>query len=163
MGFRQLMEEFGHTQEKVAAGLGKSRSHVANMVRLLTLPQNVQNYLREGKLTMGHARALITADNPEDLAKEIIQQGLTVRDVEALTGGKKKIKAAKKAGNASGVKKDIDTLALETEISNILGMGVTIDMKTLYGGALKIEFKTLDQLDDILHRLSHFPGRQQTG
>ena len=159
LGYQQLIEEFGHTQAKAAEVLGKSRSHVANMIRLLTLPPAVQALLRDGKLSAGHARTLVTAENPEELAKMILNQELSVRDAEKL--------AAQKSGRTPGSKskkaKDVDTLALEEEMSNALGMNVSIDMRDSHKGALKINFKTLDQLDEILHRLSHFPGRQQTG
>ena len=162
-GYKQLVEEFGHTQEKAAAILGKSRSHVANMMRLLMLPSKVLEMLKDGKLTMGHARTLITADDPEALAKMIVEQGLSVRAAEQLAAdfaagkavkGKKKAKAAK----------DVDTVALEEEVSNSLGMKVTIDVKgNKGGGMMKIQYKSLDQLDEVLHRLSHFPGRTQEG
>lgn len=162
-GYKQLVEEFGHTQEKAAAILGKSRSHVANMMRLLMLPSKVLEMLKDGKLTMGHARTLITADDPEALAKMIVEQGLSVRAAEQLAAdfaagkavkGKKKAKAAK----------DVDTVALEEEVSNAIGMKVSIDAKGSKGaGVMKISYKSLDQLDEVLHRLSHFPGRTQEG
>jgi len=163
-GYKQLMEEFGHTQEQTAKALGKSRSHVANTIRLLTLPRPVVDLIRSGKLSAGHARTIITSSDPEALAKQIIEQGLNVRDAEKL--------AADTSGRSSGKKKaktakDVDTIALEKEISNALGMKVTIDVKKdskgIRGGALKVDFKSLDQLDEILHRLSHFPGRHQNG
>ncbi len=161
-GYKQLMEEFGHTQEQTAKALGKSRSHVANTIRLMTLPSKVIDMLREGRLSAGHARTLITAADPEALAKVIIEQGLNVRDAEKLAADKNGRAAAKKKTG-----KDVDTLALEKEVSGALGMKVTIDVKKdakgVRGGALKIEYKSLDQLDEILHRLSHFPGRQQSG
>lgn len=159
-GYKRLIEEFGHTQEKAAAVLGKSRSHVANMVRLLTLPRGVIDLMREGKLSAGHARALVTAENPEELAKFIVTQGLSVREIEKIAA-QKSGRAAK--GRSAKPAKDVDTLALEEEIGNVLGMKVSIDVNGSGGGALKIAFKTLDQLDEILHRLSHFPGRQQQG
>lgn len=161
-GYKQLIEEFGHTQEKVAAGLGKSRSHVANTVRLLNLPPKVQGYIQDGQLSAGAARALITAENPEELAKSIINQGLSVREIENLVGSGKTASSSKKP-KTSKPEKDVDTLALEKEVANVLGMNVSIDMQTAGKGSLSIQFKTLDQLDEVLHRLSHFPGRQQTG
>ncbi len=160
-GYKQLMEEFGHTQEKAAAVLGKSRSHVANMVRLLNLPIRVVDMMRDGKLSAGHARTLITADNPEALANLIVSKGLSVREAERM--------AAEKNGRAPATKKkakpqkDVDTLALEEEITNALGMDVSIDVKGEGKGTLKVSFATLDQLDEVLHRLSHYPGRQQAG
>ena len=164
-GYARMMEEFGHTQEKLAAALGKSRSHIANMTRLLGLPDFVQDLLRDGKLTAGHARALITAENPEELARTIVEKGLSVRATENLTGGGKNAKKAPKKGAPR--LKDVDTLALEKEVSGMLGMNIDIDMKGDGKGGrwgkLSIEFKSLDQLDEILHRLSHFPGRKQGG
>ena len=166
-GYTRMMEEFGHTQEKLAVALGKSRSHIANMTRLLSLPRPVVKLLEEGKLTAGHARALITAENPEELANQIVAQGLSVRAAEGLAGGGKK-GSKKSAAKKGGIKmKDVDTLALEKEVSGMLGMNIDIDMKGDgkggRWGAMTIEFKSLDQLDEILHRLSHYPGRKQTG
>ena len=162
-GYKQLVEEFGHTQEKAAAILGKSRSHVANMMRLLMLPSKVLEMLKDGKLTMGHARTLITADDPEALAKMIVEQGLSVRAAEQLAADFAAGKAVK--GKKKGkIAKDVDTVALEEEVSNAIGMKVSIDAKGSKGaGVMKISYKSLDQLDEVLHRLSHFPGRTQEG
>ncbi len=158
-GYSDLIEEFGHTQEKLAAIVGKSRSHIANTVRLLSLPSGVCKLVREGKLSAGHARALITAKNPEELAKIIVNQGLSVRETERLVAdeGDRPDKAKKQKAE-----KSVDTLALEEEISNALGMKVAISVKG-QSGAMKISFKNLDQLDEVLHRLSHYPGRSQAG
>ncbi len=149
-GYRRLMDEFGHTQEKLAAALGKSRSHIANMVRLLNLPDSVQTQIRQGKISAGHARALITSDNPEALMEQILSKGLNVRETEKL--------ASQSAGRSlsSGMKpeKDIDTLALEAEMSAALGMKVTVDVRGKGAGALKIDFRSLDQLDEILRLLT---------
>ena len=165
LGYQKLMEDYGHTQEKLAEAMGKSRSHVANMVRLLKLPASVQEMVADNGLSMGHARALITAKDPASVAKAVLAKGLSVRETEALAadmsdkpkkaGGKKA--ASKKTG------KDADTLALEAEVSNALGMNVTIDSKNGKEGSLEIKFKSLDQLDELLHRLSHFPGSRLTG
>jgi ParB family chromosome partitioning protein len=149
-GYRRLMDEFGHTQEKLAAALGKSRSHIANMVRLLNLPDSVQAQIRQGKISAGHARALITSDDPEALLEQILSKGLNVRETEKL--------ASQTAGRSlsSGMKpeKDIDTLALEAEMSAALGMKVTVDVRGKGAGALKIDFRSLDQLDEILRLLT---------
>lgn len=165
-GYKRLMDEFGHSQEKLAAGLGKSRSHVANMIRLLGLPVSVQNLIRQGKLSAGHARALITAQNPEELAQHVVAQGLSVRETEKLAAsaaGRLAPKGKGKGGGDGAAKKDVDTLALEKEITNMLGMKTLVDMagdgKGGRTGWLKIEFKDLDQLDDLLKRLSQPPGR----
>lgn len=162
-GYKQLIEEFGHTQEKAAAILGKSRSHVANMMRLLMLPSKVLEMLKDGKLTMGHARTLITADDPEALAKMIVEQGLSVRGAEKLAA---EMAAGKvpKTGKKAKVPKDVDTVALENEVSSALGMKVSIDTKGKKGGGvMKIQYSSLDQLDEVLQRLSHYPGRTQEG
>ena len=155
------MEEYGHTQEKLAEAMGKSRSHIANMVRLLNLPPGVQEMVADSGLSMGHARALITAKDPLKLAKEVLAKGLSVRETENLanevSGKPKKEKSAPKATKKTG--KDADTLALETEVSNSLGMSVSIDSKDGKEGSLSIHFKSLDQLDELLHRLSHNQGR----
>lgn len=155
--YRSLIERFGFNQERLAAVLGKSRSHIANTIRLLSLPEKLQTYVREDKLSAGHARALLGAKDPEALAKEVIAKGLSVRDTEKLVAehSDKPRKGNKVAAEVSQGK-DADTLALEEEVSNVLGMKVSLDVKGEQG-VLKIAFKNLDQLDDILHRLSHYP------
>jgi ParB family chromosome partitioning protein len=155
-GFSQLMTKFGHTQEKLAEVLGKSRSHIANAVRLLGLPEEVLNHLREGRLSAGHARALITATDPAALARTVIQGGLSVRETEKL---------AKRAGGADDKKtdtkpkkkreKDADTKALEADLSAALAMSVSIDhVPGQDSGALVIRYKTLDDLDRLMALLS---------
>ena len=165
LGYQKLMEDFGHTQEKLAEAMGKSRSHIANMVRLLNLPPAVQKMVSDNGLSMGHARALITAKEPEVLAKQVISKGLSVRETEALamdeSGKAKKSKSRAKKSAKTG--KDADTLALESEVSNAIGMNVSIDSTNGQAGKLTIDFKTLDQLDELLHRLSHYPGSRLTG
>jgi len=155
LGYRQLMERFGHTQEKLAEALSKSRSHIANLLRLLTLPDAIQTWLREGKLTAGHARALITAENPIELAKKVIAEGLSVRETERLAKAAQKgdsgTGAAKKAG---GSEKDADTRALEQDLSANLRMKVVIDHKGVDGGVLTITYRGLDQLDELCQMLS---------
>lgn len=161
-GYQRLLEDFGHTQDDLAKALGKSRPHIANMVRLLTLPQSVVSLLEEGQLSAGHARALVTADDPLTLAKEVVSKGLNVRQTEALAtrdGGRKASKTVQK----TAMPKDTDTLALEKELSDTLGMKVSIDTKDGATGIFKVEFKSLDQLDDILGRLSHFPAKRMLG
>lgn len=163
MGYKKLMDEFKHTQEQLAEALGKSRSHVANMVRLLALPDVVLAFLERGDLTAGHARALITAEKPEALAKEIVARKLSVRETERLvasTNGRAK-KSKSPGGAAAPAGKDVDTLALEREISNIIGMSVSIDSRNGQAGKLFVEFKSLDQLDDLIARLSRNPGRAE--
>lgn len=151
-GYRELMDRFGHTQEKLAGALGKSRSYIANLLRLLSLPENVQNLLRENKLTTGHARTLITADNPESLAKIIITRGLSVRDAEKLVkqeGVEKVTKPAKR------VVKDADTRQLEGDLSASLKMKVAINHKpNTQSGTLTISYKDFEDLDEICRRLT---------
>ncbi|MDP1643134.1 MAG: ParB/RepB/Spo0J family partition protein [Phenylobacterium sp.] len=154
-GYEVLIARFGRTQELVAQVVGKSRSHVANMLRLLTLPGSVQNLVVEGKLSAGHARALITAENPEALADQVMAKGLSVRDTEALVrkGAAPAARGGASRGGGSGADKDTDTLALENDLAEVLGLSVQIADR---GGAgeLKISYKTLEQLDDLCRRLS---------
>ncbi len=157
LGYKRLMEEFDHTQEKLSTVMSKSRSHIANMVRLLNLPDTVQAMVREGSLSAGHARALVTLDDALSVAKKVVSQGLNVRQTEALV---LKISEGTKAKNKkSSLSKDPDTVALEEEISNALGMKVSINVKRGGKGSLKIDYKSLDQLDDLLHRLSQSPAQ----
>jgi ParB family transcriptional regulator, chromosome partitioning protein len=151
-GYRDLMERFGHTQEKLAEALGKSRSHIANMMRLLALPEDVQVLLEEGKLTAGHARALITAEDPSALAKHVVAKGLSVRDVERLAKSAKEPKPVSTAPKPR--EKDADTLALEQDLSAALGMKVSIDHKLgQESGTLSIRYDTLEGLDDLCGKL----------
>lgn len=156
-GYQQLMDQFGHTQEKLAEALGKSRSHIANSMRLLGLPSEVQTYLSEGKLSAGHARALITSDDPAKLSREVIKKGLSVRDTEKL--------AKKPVGNifseegghkkAAATAKDADTKALEGDLSANLGMKVLLNHKPgKENGQITISYDTLDQLDELCRLLS---------
>lgn len=155
-GYRQLMEKFGHTQEKMAEALGKSRSHIANLLRLLNLPPSVLEMVREGELSNGHARALIPADDPLKLARQVIKGGLSVRATEALvkkdqageTGG-----TAAKRSNASH-EKDADSKALENDLSAALGMKVSLTHKAgSEGGQMTVNYKSLDQLDELCRLL----------
>lgn len=154
-GYKQLMERFGHTQEKLSEALGKSRSHIANLMRLLQLPDDVQKYVVNGDLTAGHARALVTADNPSALAKQIINGKLSVRETEKLVKGDKP-SAPRKARSAgrSGTK-DADTRALEGDLSATLKMKVEIDHKDgNESGRISIAYETLDELDSLCQLLS---------
>ncbi|NRP13388.1 MULTISPECIES: ParB/RepB/Spo0J family partition protein [unclassified Aliiroseovarius] len=146
-GYRDLMDRFGHTQEKVSEALGKSRSHIANLLRLLNLPADVQEFVRDGKLTAGHARTLVTAEEPLALAKQIIAKGLSVREAERLA---KKPKGEAKPVARPKSDKDADTKALEGDLSATLGMKVSIDHKPgTEGGVVTIRYQSLDELDDI--------------
>ncbi|QCI64924.1 ParB/RepB/Spo0J family partition protein [Phreatobacter stygius] len=151
LGYNELIEQFGYSQVDMAKVIGKSRSHVANTLRLLKLSDRVQNYLRDGQLTAGHARALLAHDDPERIAADIVERGLNVRQVEALAQ-----EQAERSGRAprqrERVEKDTDTKALEKALSDALGMIVTVDHRGS-GGELKIRYKSLEQLDDICRRL----------
>ncbi|MFT4742469.1 MAG: ParB family chromosome partitioning protein [Yoonia sp.] len=153
-GYRQLMQKFGHTQEQLSSVLGKSRSHIANVIRLLSLPDGVRTYLVEGKLTAGHARTLIGHDDAQRLADHIVKTGMSVRDAEKLAKqGLTKTKTAKSA-KISTIK-DADTVQIEGELSAALGMKVTIDHAAgNEGGRLSVSYRNLDQLDDLLRALS---------
>lgn len=153
MGYHRLMREFDRTQEEISKVLGKSRSHIANMVRLLNLPDKVRDYLREGKLTPGHARTLVTVGNPQALADEIVAKNLNVRQAEALATEKGGVLRKK----LNTKRKDTDTIALENDLSNLLGMKVLIETRDGKSGNLRVQFKSLDQLDELIHRLSKFP------
>lgn len=157
LGFRQLMTRFGHTQEKLAEALSKSRSHVANLLRLLTLPVEVQEMVREGRLTAGHARALIGNPEAEELAAQIIAKGLSVRDTEKLVKDKP---GDKPADRSQGPEKDADTRSLEADLSANLQMAVRIDHANGgESGSLSIRYASLDELDRLCQILSRMPGR----
>ena len=153
VGYKQLMDRFGHTQDKLSQALGKSRSHIANLMRLLTLPDEVQNYLVSGQITAGHARALVGHDRAVQLAREVIQRKLSVRETEQLA--KKGPAIKKRSVPGAPVPKDADTVQIENELSASLRMKVTIDHPTgSEGGKMVINYKSLDQLDDLLRALS---------
>ncbi|MFN3953878.1 MAG: ParB/RepB/Spo0J family partition protein [Pararhodobacter sp.] len=149
-GYQQLHEKFGHTQEKIATALGKSRSHIANLQRLLTLPEEVQSMVVSGKLTAGHARALITASDPLELAKKVVGAGLSVRQTEALARQVVGRKTAREPRSA----KDADTKVLEDDLSANLGMTVVIDHRAGGEGQVNIRYKSLEQLDQLCQLLS---------
>lgn len=150
LGYSRLMTEFSHTQEDLAKRLGKSRSHVANMVRLLGLPDEVKEMVESGALSAGHGRALLGATNAAELARRVVKQGLNVRQTERLA------MEQGKAGThpRSPKEKDADTLALERDLSNLLGLAVEMRLHR-GGGSLILHYRSLEQLDDILHRLTH--------
>ena len=159
-GYRQLMFKFGHTQEKLSEALGKSRSHIANFMRLLNLPEPVQEMVVSGTLSAGHARALVAVANPEDMAKIIAKKGLSVRETEKLA---KKSQAgaavADRAKKRTGIEfdKDADTKALESDLSAALGMTVRIDHATgKENGKVTISYSNLEQLDALCGLLSTY-------
>ncbi|MEO1541700.1 MAG: ParB/RepB/Spo0J family partition protein [Pseudomonadota bacterium] len=148
-GYRQLMDSFGHTQERLAESLGKSRSHIANLLRLLTLPDSVQALLISKSLSAGHARALITAEDPVALAQEVVAKGLSVRQTEVLAKGK--LAPAKAPPRPQ---KDADTRALEADLGAALGLKVGIDHRSDGGGEMRLKYKTLEELDALCQKLS---------
>ncbi|MDQ2090303.1 ParB/RepB/Spo0J family partition protein [Marimonas arenosa] len=152
-GYRQLIDKFGHTQEQLAQALGKSRSHIANQMRLLTLPRDVLDLLETEKLSAGHARALITSDNPSELAKIIVQKGLSVREAEKLA--KKGLATKTAAKDKTPSEKDADTVALEGDLSANLGMKVQVNHQSgKESGQVIISYKTLEDLDDLCRMLT---------
>lgn len=155
MGYKQLIERYNHRQEDVAAMVSKSRSHIANMLRLLHLPKSIRDMVVEGSISSGHARALLTAKNPEALAEQIIREGLSVRDTERLAANTKTAGSLSSKSGSHKETKSVDTVALEREVSDKLGMEVKVILKgNKHSGDLKVRFTDLDQLDKLLYRLT---------
>ncbi|MEO0751121.1 MAG: ParB/RepB/Spo0J family partition protein [Pseudomonadota bacterium] len=155
--FRQLMEKFGHTQDELSKSLGKSRSHIANSVRLLTLPSDVQDLVKDGKLSAGHVRALITSEDPSGLALLAIKKGLSVREVEKMAKSFSAETVSKKPKSTRPVKvdKDADTKALERDLSANLGMKVSVEhSEGQENGKVVISYMTLEDLDTLCRVLS---------
>lgn len=155
MAYQRLMEEFGHTQDAVSKVVGKSRSHVTNLLRLLSLPEKVQTMVGEGALSMGHARALIGAGDPLSLAKRVVDEGLSVRQTEALANeakGKQKRSPRPGGTGSAGRQKDADTVALEKDLTAAVGMKVQIDHEG-EGGKVVISYETLEGLDELCSKL----------
>ena len=152
-GYNRLMQEFSHTQENLAKIVGKSRPHITNMLRLLSLPEEVKAMVDQGRLTIGHARAVLTARDPIGLAEEIINRGLNVRQAEAL--GQQHSYNPKKAvkKKAPAAEPNADTAQLEKELERVIGLKVKIETKGK-AGSLTLHYNDLDQLDDIIKRLS---------
>ncbi|MBV2142022.1 ParB/RepB/Spo0J family partition protein [Falsochrobactrum sp. TDYN1] len=152
MGYQQLIDNHEYTQNDLAQVIGKSRSHVANTLRLLKLPQRVQDFISDGALSAGHARTLITMENPTALAERVVKEGLSVRQVEALSQAEARGGAEPKSGKNVPVEKDADTKALEKLLSDVTGMKVEINHRER-GGDVKIRYSSLEQLDEICRRL----------
>ncbi len=152
--YRQLIDRYGHTQEDVARAVSKSRSHVANMVRLLALPASVLTYLAEGQISVGHARAIASAPNPAKLAQLIVDKGLTVRDAERMARNalERPAPGPKPRAATASADKDADTRSLEADISARLGLDVDI-RHSADGGEVRVRYTTLEQLDDVCRRL----------
>ena len=151
-GFRALMDRFDYTQEQLSEIVGKSRSHVANLLRLLSLPVELQSLVEDGRLSAGHGRALLSAPDPANLAKQIMKEDLNVRQAEALAKGRPTQSSHRPVSTSASVEKDADTLALEQNLSNSLGLKVSIDHGQ-NGGVVVVKYKTLEQLDEICRRL----------
>ena len=147
-GYQRLLDEFGHTQDQLAKGVGKSRSHVANILRLLGLPEPIKIMLELGTLSAGHARALLNAPDPVELAQQAVEKGLNVRQVEALV---KKGPAEPKPPRPTQ-EKDSNTIALERDLADQLGLKVSIKFDG-HKGSVTVNYKNLDQLDDVIARL----------
>jgi ParB family chromosome partitioning protein len=150
MGYEQLVAQFDYPQHELAQAVGKSRSHVANTMRLLKLPESIKTYLNQGLLSAGHARALLALRSPDTIARRIVEQGLTVRDVE-------RIAQKEAAGDAAPARKvapdkDADTRAVEKALADVLGLAVSIGHGPR-GGAVTIRYKTLEQLEALCRRL----------
>lgn len=157
LGFRQLMTRFGHTQEKLAEALSRSRSHVANLMRLLTLPSDVQDMVRDGGLSAGHARALIGSPKAAELAAQIVTKGLSVRDTERLVKAQENIKPNSGKPRKT-TEKDADTRALEADLAANLKLPVRIDHSAGgESGDLTIRYMTLEDLDRLCRILSQLP------
>ncbi|WP_276199471.1 ParB/RepB/Spo0J family partition protein [Chelatococcus sp. XZ-Ab1] len=153
IGYEQLMAEFQYSQNELAQVIGKSRSHVANTLRLLRLPDSIKSKLNDGLLSAGHARALLSVTDPETIAERIVAQGLNVRDVERIAQ-----EEARGGGDEQGrearprKEKDPDTRALEQALEDVLGLAVSVEHKA-QGGEVRIRYKTLEQLDALCRRL----------
>ena len=149
-GYQQLMDEHSYTQADLGQAIGKSRSHVANTLRLLKLPDAIRSFIVDGSLSAGHARTLVNAADPAGLARRIVEEGLSVRQTEALASSP--ARREREAQRRSKPEKDADTVALEKLLSDVTGLAVTIDHRES-GGEVKIAYRTLDQLDELCRRL----------
>ena len=145
-GYKKLMESYNHTQEQLSEVVGKSRSHIANIIRLLSLPQSIQDMISQGSISSGHARAIMNSAFPEQLAEKIINENLSVRATEALV-------KEKKEGPKKIKLKDPDTIDLEKKLTDTLGLNVTISHRGKQGGSLKVAYKSLDQLELVTKKL----------
>ncbi|MFT3976086.1 MAG: ParB/RepB/Spo0J family partition protein [Sphingomonas bacterium] len=151
--YHRLADEFGHTQEALARIVHKSRSHIANLLRLLDLPREIQALVVDGKLSMGHARALIGAPDPAALAREVIEKGLSVRQTEKLASAAKPASSRSSGGGKGRQEANADIAALERQLSDLLGLNVRISHGER-GGSITLDYSTLDQLDMVCQRLS---------
>jgi ParB family chromosome partitioning protein len=149
-GYQVLLSEYHHGHDQIAKIVGKSRSHITNTLRLMTLPESVKAYINAGKISAGAARMLIGAPDPEEMAREIVERGLNVRQVEALA--KERAGVADRPKKKKLARKNADTLALERRVSDALGLKVVIN-HAARGGVLRVQYRSLDQLDEVLRKL----------
>lgn len=156
LGYQQLIDEYDYSQNELAQVIGKSRSHVANTLRLLKLPKDVQLLVSDGSLSAGHARTLVTADNPQALAKRIVEEGLSVRQAEVLAQGELETKSSTgKSAKSSSAEKTADIRALEQRLEDSLGLRIDLRHGEKEKGELRIKYSNLDQLDEICKRLQN--------
>lgn len=156
LGYQQLIDEYDYSQNELAQVIGKSRSHVANTLRLLKLPKEVQTLVSDGSLSAGHARTLVTADNPQALAKRIVEEGLSVRQAEVLAQGELETKSSVgKSTKSSSTEKTADIRALEQRLEDSLGLKIDLRHGDKEKGELRIKYSNLDQLDEICKRLQN--------
>lgn len=152
-GYRELVDRFGYTQDELGQIIGKSRSHLANTMRLLKLPESVQGMVREGRLSAGHARALIGREDAEQMARDIVEKGLNVRDVEALVQEKGDARAAKPRSPTPSLQKDADTRAAERDMADALGLAVEIAPGKGEAGEIIIRYRSLEQFETVRKKL----------
>ena len=150
-GYQQLIDRYAYTQDMLAKNVGKSRSHIANTLRLVSMPASLQDMVRTGELTAGHARAALSASDPEGLARKIVQKGMSVREAEQ--AAKQANGGASASSGGKSEKKDADTRLLEGDLSAALRMPVTIVPKGKRGGELRIAYRTLEDLDELCRML----------
>lgn len=150
LGYQELVDRFSYTQDELSSVIGKSRSHVANMLRLLKLPENIQGFVRDGSISAGHARALVGVEKAEEFVKEIVSKGLSVRDIESLVQSGLKGKNGKSTAQRE---KGADTKAFEKELTDSLGLKVQIKLGSGENGELRIRYTNFEQLDEIRNRL----------
>lgn len=153
-GYENLIAQHGYTQSDLAKVMGKSRSHVANTLRLSRLPVSVKEKVASGQVSAGHARALLAVADPELLARKIIEQGLTVRDIERVAQRENRGEDVSAPATKKAAARDADTAALELRLTEILGLSVAIDHRGEKGGVLKIRYRTLEQLELLSHKLA---------
>lgn len=151
-GYAQLIAEHGYTQSDLGDIIGKSRSHVANTLRLMKLPEPVRRLIGEGRLSAGHARAIAAMDDPTSAARAIVEKGLSVRDAERLAQTEADRHSGVRRGSGRAEEKDADTLALERRLSDALGLKVAVSHRSA-GGQLRIDYRTIDQLEEVCRRL----------